>query len=275
MKKLLLMCAMVVFFSGIKVLSQPIEVQQASNTQIVDDTTASQQTSVEQKATEEQQTLEIPEEKGMHQVLKQKFIEGGVTWMTPILILLILGLSISIERIIYLNLATINTEKFLTELENTLNTKGVNEAKEYARNVKGPVASICYQALDRYNQGLEAIEKSIVSYGSVQSTNLEKGLSWLSMVIALAPMLGFLGTVVGMVQAFDAIEAAGDISPTIVAGGMKVALITTVFGLIVAIIVQIFYNYIVNKIDGLVLKMEEASVSIMDILVHYSEKNKQ
>lgn len=273
MKKLFIIVSVALFTGFFNLSSQPVEVQTATNAQIVDDTTSTQQSTVTQQPTKEQ-SLEVPEEKGMHQILKQKFIEGGVSWMTPILILLIIGLSISIERIIYLNLATINTEKFLNELENKLNTNGIEAAKDYARSVRGPVASICYQALDRYNQGLEAVEKSIVSYGSVQSTNLEKGLSWLSMVIALAPMLGFLGTVVGMVQAFDAIEAAGDISPTIVAGGMKVALITTVFGLIVAIITQIFYNYIVNKIDGIVLKMEEASVSIMDILVHYTEKNK-
>jgi len=225
----------------------------------------------EEKESGQEEAISVPEEKGIHQILKQKFIEGGVEWMTPILILLIFGLAISIERIFYLNLSTINTEKFLKELEDKLFNNGIEEAKDYCRNVRGPIASISYQALDRFDQGLEAVEKSIISYGSVQSSNLEKGLAWLSMIIALAPMLGFLGTVIGMVQAFDAIEAAGDISPTIVAGGMKVALLTTVFGLIVAIIIQVFYNYIVNKIDSLVLKMEDASVSLMDILIKFKE----
>jgi biopolymer transport protein ExbB len=248
------------------------QVMQATNSQIVDDTTQKAVTETPPKQESDIAQMEVPEEKGLHQVFKTKFIEGGVPWMTPILILLILGLAIIIERIIYLNLATTNTEKLLKKVEEALNTGGIEAAKEVCRNTRGPVASICYQGLDRYDQGLDVVEKSIISYGSVQSSNLEKGLTWISLGIALAPMLGFLGTVVGMVEAFDAIEAAGDISPTIVAGGIKVALLTTVFGLIVAIILQVFYNYLVSKIDSLVIQMEDSSVSIMDILVNYQRK---
>jgi biopolymer transport protein ExbB len=202
-----------------------------------------------------------------HQVLKQKFIEGGAGWMFPILFLLVLGLGLVIERIIYLNLSTTNTQKLLNKVETALETEGVVAAKEICKNTRGPVASIFFQGLDRHSEGLEIVEKSIVSYGGVLMGRLESNLSWIALTIALAPMLGFLGTVVGMVQAFDAIEAAGDISPTIVAGGMKVALLTTVFGLIVAIIMQVFYNYLISKIDNIVNSMEDATISFMDILV--------
>lgn len=205
--------------------------------------------------------------KSFHQIIKEKYIEGGVEWMTPVLICLILGLAIAIERIIYLNLATTNTEKLLNKIEEALKTGGVEAAKEVCRNTRGPVASIFYQGLDRSHEGIEMVEKSVVSYGGVQMGLLERGLSWLSLFIALSPMLGFMGTVIGMIGAFDAIAAAGDISPAIVAGGIKVALLTTVFGLIVAIILQIFYNYLVAKIDSLVGDMENASISLVDILV--------
>jgi biopolymer transport protein ExbB len=217
-------------------------------------------------------TANVDEGKSFHQVLKEKFIQGGAGWMTPILLVLILGLALVVERIIYLNLATTNTEKLLNGVENALNNGGVNAAKELCKNTRGPVASIFYQGLDRFDEGLEIIEKSIVSYGGVQMARLERNLSWIGLFIALAPMLGFLGTVVGMVQAFDSIEQAGDISPTVVAGGMKVALLTTVFGLIVAIILQIFFNYLVNKIEGIVNTMEDASISFMDIIVKHLHK---
>lgn len=202
-----------------------------------------------------------------HQTLKQKFIEGGPIWMFPILLTLILGLGLVIERVIYLNLSTTNTQKLLNKVETALEMEGVTAAKEICKSTRGPVASIFFQGLDRHSEGLEIVEKSIVSYGGVLMSRLENNLSWISLFIALAPMLGFLGTVVGMVQAFDAIEAAGDISPTVVAGGMKVALITTVFGLIVAIILQIFYNYLLAKVEGIVSSMEDATISFMDILV--------
>jgi len=216
-----------------------------------------------------QETLVAEEEapQSFHQVLKQKFIEGGAGWMFPILLCLIIGLGLVIERILYLNLSTTNTQKLLNKVETALEMEGVTAAKEICKSTRGPVASIFFQGLDRHSEGLEIVEKSIVSYGGVLMSRLENNLSWISLFIALAPMLGFLGTVVGMVQAFDAIEAAGDISPTVVAGGMKVALLTTVFGLIVAIILQIFYNYLLSKVEGIVNSMEDATISFMDILV--------
>lgn len=204
-----------------------------------------------------------------HQVLKNKFIEGSPAWMAPVLIVLILGLALVIERIIYLNLADTNTKKLLAKVEGALNSGGISAAKEVCKDTRGPVAGIFYQGLDRHEEGLEMVEKSIVSYGGVLMGRLESNLSWIALFIALAPMLGFLGTVVGMVQAFDDIEAAGDISPTIVAGGMKVALLTTVFGLIVAIILQIFYNYLISKVETIVNSMEDATISFMDILVKH------
>jgi biopolymer transport protein ExbB len=209
----------------------------------------------------------------LHNVFKEKFVQGGVQWMTPILILLIIGLAIAIERIIYLNLATTNTAKLLKKIEDALETGGVEAAKEVCRNTRGPVASIFYQGFERYGEGVEMVEKSIVSYGGVQMGRLENGMVWLQLFIALAPSLGFLGTVVGMVQAFDDISKAGDISPTIVAEGMMVALLTTIFGLIVAMILQVFYNYLLNKISSLVNSMEDSSISIMDIIVKYKAKN--
>ena len=202
-----------------------------------------------------------------HQIIKQKFIEGGPGFMGIVLLCLILGLALAIERIIYLNMATTDTDKLLNNVESALQSGGVDAAKEVCRNTNGPVASIFYQGLERSNEGVEMVEKSIVSYGSVQMGLLEKGLSWISLFIALAPMLGFMGTVIGMIGAFDAIEAAGDISPSLVAGGIKVALLTTVFGLIVAMILQIFYNYLIAKVDSLVNSMEDASISLIDLLV--------
>jgi biopolymer transport protein ExbB len=208
----------------------------------------------------------------MHYQIKTKFIEGGAGFMSSILLCLIFGLSIALERVIYLNLATTNTTKLLDSVESALNEGGVDAAKELCRNTRGPLASIFYQGLEREGQGLDIVEKSVISYGSVQMGLLEKGLSWIGLFIALAPMLGFLGTVIGMIIAFDNIQLAGDVSPTIVAGGIKIALITTVFGLIVAIILQLFYNTIVAKIDSITNKMEDASISFMDILVKFKLK---
>ncbi len=210
---------------------------------------------------------EVEEQQSFHQTLKTKFIEGGAGFMGVVLLVLILGLALAIERIIYLSLATTNSDKLLKDIDAKVSSGDVEGAKEICRNTRGPIASIFYQGLSRKNEGLDIVEKSIVSYGSVQMGLLEKGLSWISLCIALAPMLGFMGTVIGMIGAFDAIEAAGDISPSLVAGGIKVALLTTVFGLITAIILQIFYNYIVAKVDSLVNDMEDSSISFMDILV--------
>jgi biopolymer transport protein ExbB len=207
-----------------------------------------------------------------HSRLKQIFIEGGPTFMSFVLIALILGLAFSIERVLYLNLATSNTKKLLANVEQALESGGVEAAKDVCRKTRGPVASIFYQGLDRFDHGIEVVEKSIISYGGVQAGLLEKGLSWIALFIALAPMLGFLGTVIGMIGAFDAIEVAGDISPSLVAGGIKVALITTVGGLVVAIILQIFYNYCVAKIDSIVNNMEDASISLLDLLVKHQLK---
>ncbi len=210
---------------------------------------------------------EVVAEKTFHQVLKQRFIEGGPFFMGIVLVTLIMGLAIAIERIIYLNMATTNTEKLVNSVEEAIGTGGVEAAKELCRNTKGPVASIFYQGLDRMDEGVDAAEKAVVAYGGVQMGLLEKNVSWLSLFIALAPMLGFMGTVIGMISAFDSIEAAGDISPAVVAGGIKVALLTTVFGLVVAIILQIFYNYIISKIDSIVNNMEDASIKLVDILI--------
>ena len=208
----------------------------------------------------------------MHQVLMQKFLEGGWGWMLPVLVCLIIGLAIAIERMLYLSFSNINTKKFIEKFSETLNGQGIEAAKDLCRNTKGPVASIYYQGLDRYDQGMDAVEKAVVSYGSVQTGQMESGLSWIGLFIALSPMLGFMGTVVGMIQAFDQIQAMGDISPTAVAGGIKVALLTTLMGLIAAVILQLFYNYIVSKIDSLVNTMEDASITLVDILTAYSKK---
>lgn len=204
---------------------------------------------------------------GLHYTLKDKFIQGGAVWMTPVLICLILGLAFVIERIFYLNLSSVNSKKLLDKLEDALKNGGVERAKELCRDTKGPLAAVFYQGLDRYDEGLDSVEKAVVSYGGVQMAKLETNLQWISLFIALSPSLGFLGTVIGMVQAFDDIERAGDISPTIVAGGMKVALLTTVFGLISAMILQVFYNYLLTKVDSIVNDMEDATISFMDILV--------
>jgi biopolymer transport protein ExbB len=208
-------------------------------------------------------------DQSFHEVLKDQFIQGGVAFMTPILICMILGLAVSIERIITLNMATTNTKKLLTQIEDALAKGGVNAALDVTRNTRGPVASIFTQGLMRYSEGVEMVEKSIVSYGGVEMGRLERGLIWISLFISLGPMLGFFGTVVGMVQAFNDIEKAGDISPNIVAGGMKVALITTVGGLVVGMVLQVLYNYLVSKIDSLVNSMEDASISLVDILVKH------
>ncbi|MEM7363510.1 MAG: MotA/TolQ/ExbB proton channel family protein [Pseudomonadota bacterium] len=215
---------------------------------------------------------EATESKGFHQELKDRFVEGGPGFMGIVLLCLILGLAIAIERIIFLNLSTTNTTKLANNVEDALNSGGIEAAKEVCRNTKGPVASIYYQGLDRHDESIEAAEKAVVAYGGVQMGQLEKNVSWISLFIALAPMLGFMGTVIGMIQAFDKIQSAGDMNPSLVAGGIKVALLTTVFGLIVAIILQIFYNYIIAKIDSIVNSMEDASITLIDMLVDYKNK---
>ncbi|NBC82863.1 MAG: MotA/TolQ/ExbB proton channel family protein [Bacteroidetes bacterium] len=225
-------------------------------------------------ATAEEPAVEDPLEEGttLHKQIKGKFIEGGAVFMGFVLICLIFGLAIAIERIIYLNLATTNTDKLINEIEEALQQGGVDAAKEVCRNTRGPVASIFYQGLDRSGEGIEMVEKSIVSYGSVQMGLLEKNLSWISLFIAIAPMLGFMGTVLGMIAAFDQIRIAGDVNASVVAGPIGVALITTVSGLIVAVILQFFYNYLLSKIDAITNNMEDASISLIDLLVKYNAK---
>jgi biopolymer transport protein ExbB len=225
-------------------------------------------------ASDSEESTAPPEEAGLNYQIKQKFIEGGAGFMGTILLALIFGLALSIERILYLNFASINADKFVEKVEKTLNEEGVTAAKNLCRNTRGSIASIYYQGFSRLEEGntIDMIEKSAVAYGGVQMGLMEKGLSWISLFIALAPMLGFMGTVIGMIGAFDSIQAAGDISPSLVAGGIKVALITTVSGLIAAIILQIFYNYIVAKIDSLVNDMENATISLIDMIVKYQNK---
>ena len=222
------------------------------------------------EATEEAEAPELD----FVQTLKQKYIEGDPFWMTPVLICMIIGMALSIERVVYLNLATINTKKFLNDVEAALKSDGIEAAKDICRNTRGPIASIFYQGIDRSPEGIDMVEKSVVSYGGVQMGLLEKGLSWISLFIALSPMLGFLGTVIGMIQAFDKIVKDGQVSPTTVADGIKVALLTTVFGLIAAMVLQVFYNYILSKIDGLVNEMEDSSISLVDMMLKYKTTTK-
>ena len=217
----------------------------------------------------------VVEEGGIHKELKTKFIEGDAGFMSLPAIALVIGLAFCIERIVYLSLAEVNTKKLLANIEGALEKGDVEGAKEIARNTRGPVASICYQGLMRIDEGLDVVERSVVSYGGVQAGYLEKGCSWITLFIAMAPSLGFIGTVVGMVMAFDDIQQAGDISPTVVAGGMKVALITTIFGLIVALVLQVFYNYILAKIEEITSQMEDSSITLLDIIMKYNLKYKK
>ncbi len=245
----------------------------SDTTEVASDTTMADTAAVETAAPEPVAAAVEPEpetEASFHQVVKEQFIDGGPTFMGIVLLCLILGLAISIERIIHLNLATTNVKKLLANVEDALNAGGVEAAKEVCRNTRGPVASIFVQGLMRMSEGIEMVEKSIISYGSVEMGKLERGMVWISLFISLAPMLGFMGTVIGMIGAFDAIAEAGDVSPSLVAGGIKVALLTTVGGLIVAVILQLFYNYLVSKIDSLVNNMEDASISLVDMLVRHN-----
>ena len=276
MKKLIALLTIAGFMTfGI---SNSVLAQQEENTPQTEQVAAEATEQVAEEAAPVEEVVEtatieeVEEEPTFHEVLKKQYIDGGWGFMTLVLIVLVLGLAISIERIIYLTLSTTNTKKLVAEFEVALKEGGIEKAKELCRNTRGPVASIFYQGLLRYNDGLEEVEKSMISYGSVMNGNLTSGSSWITLFIALGPMLGFFGTVIGMIQAFDAIAAAGDISPTVVAGGMKVALITTVFGLLVAMILQIAYNFILNKIEGILNDMEESTISFMDILTAYNRK---
>lgn len=276
MKKLLAVIAIFSFFTvnnAYVANAQPGE-GDSTTTQVDSSATNTASTTTDAVAPaddEEDAPAAAPEEDlGFHEIVKKRFIEGGATFMSFVLICLILGLAFVIERIISLNLASTNTRKLLLAVEERVKAGDLNGAKELCRAQRGPVASIFYQGLDRISEGPEVVEKSIIAYGGVQMGLLERGLPWISLFIALAPMLGFMGTVLGMIDAFDAIAKAGDINPTIVADGIKVALLTTVFGLLVAIILQVFYNYIMSKIDGIINNMEDSSISFMDILLKYN-----
>ena len=228
----------------------------------------------------EEEVADVEEEKssegeGLHKIIKTKFIEGSAGFMSLVAIAMIFGLALCIERIIFLSLSEINSKKLLEDIQAALENGDVEGAKAICRDTRGPVASICYQGMLRIDEGLDVVERSVVSYGSVQASNLEKNLSWITLFIAMSPSLGFLGTVIGMVQAFDDIQKAGDISPNVVAGGMKVALITTIFGIIVALILQVFYNYILSKVEALNTDMEDSSVSLLDIIMKYNLKFKK
>ena len=275
MKKLIFILGLLVF------ISNPFLAQTDTNENLIIDSSIIEPSPEEDEQTktaevqevepEDIQQEEVVEENtSVTQALKLKFIEGGPLFMSFVLIALILGLALSIERIIYLNLATTNSKQLLDDIEKALSNGGEEAAKEVCRNTRGPVASIFLQGLERSSEGVEMVEKSVIAYGGVQMGLLERGLSWIGLFIALAPMLGFMGTVIGMIQAFDIIELKGEAKPDELAGGIKVALITTVSGLIVAIILQIFYNYIVSKIDSLVNQMEDASISLIDVLVKHN-----
>ena len=246
---------------------------------VAQDSTATEQVAATDSAaavesTQVTEAAPVAEEGGMHKALKQKFIEGGAGWMAPIAFCLIVGLALCIERILYLSLSSTNTKKLLTSIDEAWDKGGVNAAMEICRNTRGPVASIFYQGLSRFDEGIDVVEKSVASYGGVQLGLLEKNLTWVSLFITLSPSLGFLGTVIGMIQAFDKIQQVGDISATVVAGGMKVALITTIGGLIVALILQLFYNYILNKVETILNKMEDASITFLDHVIRYNVKHK-
>jgi biopolymer transport protein ExbB len=274
MKKVISLIALTAMFtfSGNFTYAQDEVVESEEATEVVEEvveTPAAPEAPAEESAT----TAKIEDDSlSITQQIKVKFVEGGPVFMSFVLAALIFGLALCVERIIYLNMATTNTKKLLADVENALNSGGVDAAKEVCRNTRGPVAAIFYQGLDRANQGVEQAEKAVVSYGSVQMGLLEKGLSWIALFIALAPMLGFMGTVIGMIDAFGTIEAKGDVNAADVASGIKIALITTVSGLIVAMILQIFYNYIVAKVDSLVNQMEDSSISLVDMLVKHEAK---
>ncbi len=275
MKKLFSLLVLICFFAiGTTHAQDDTMVQDSINR--VQDSIATAQELAEQeaaaakvKADAEAAAATPVQEQTTHQAIKEKFIEGGWQFMSMVLICLILGLAVAIERIIVLNLATTNKDKLLAKVEDALREGGVGRAQEVCAATRGPIADIFAQGLMSANRGIEIVEKTVVSAGSVEMSKLEKGLIWISLFIALAPMLGFMGTVIGMIGAFDAIQAAGDIQPSLVAGGIKVALLTTVGGLIVAVILQIFYNYCVSKIDSIVTDMEDASISLIDLLMKH------
>jgi len=275
MKKLFAFVAvlmMLSFGASINALAQDEPVDTTAVEQVADSAATETPAAVEEAGVTVGDEAELEEGGELHKKIKAKFIEGGAGFMGALLLCLIFGLALAIERIIYLNLATTNTEKLLGNIEASLESGGIDAAKEVCRNTRGPVASIFYQGLDRADEGVEAAEKSVLAYGSVQMGLLEKNLSWISLFIAIAPMLGFMGTVIGMIEAFDQIRIAGNVSAQLVAGGIQIALITTVTGLIIAVILQVFYNYILSTIDNLVNSMEDSSITLIDLLIKHNLK---
>ena len=274
MKKLLAIVAMfgVFAFGATQSMMAQADSAAAVTDSMMVDSTAVDTAAVEATEVVETEEPQPVEQVSIHKELKTKFIEGDAGFMSLVAIALVFGLAFCIERIIYLSLAEINSKKLMADIEEKLKVGDLEGAKAICRDTRGPVASICYQGLMRFNEGVEDVERSVTAYGSVQAGYLEKGCSWITLFIAMAPSLGFLGTVIGMVMAFDKIQQAGDISPTVVAGGMKVALITTIFGIIVALILQIFYNYILSKIEEITSNMEEATISLLDMCMKYNLK---
>ena len=276
MKKLFAIVAMLGMFTFGTQMVYAQEEATPVTTEVSDSTATEEVAPVEETtpAEEAPAVVEEAEQEGFHKVLKTKFIEGDAAFMALVAIAMVIGLAFCIERIIYLSLAQVNTKKLMEAIAAALEAKDVEKAKNICRNTAGPVAAICYQGLLRIDEGLDTVERSVVSYGSVQSGLLENGCSWITLFIAMAPSLGFLGTVIGMVMSFDEIQRAGDISPTIVAGGMKVALITTIYGIVVALILQLFYNYILAKIEALTADMEDSSIVLLDLLTKYNLNKK-
>ncbi len=286
MKKLFAIVAVLGLLGTTQVAAQTEEANNVPQTEVTDSAAlandsiapiAADSTAAEAPAADEAQAVkaEVVEEggiAGVHKMLKVKFIEGDASFMSLVAIAMVIGLAFCVERIIYLSMAQVNTEKLMARIADALSKNDVEGAKEVCRNTAGPVAAICYQGLLRIDEGLETVERSVVSYGSLQSSMLEKNCSWITLFIAMAPSLGFLGTVIGMVMSFDEIQQKGDISPTIVAGGMKVALITTIYGILVALILQVFYNFILTKIESLVADMEDCSITLLDLLTKFNLK---
>ena len=281
MKKLFAIVAVLGLLGTAQVAAQTEDVNNVQQTEAVEaasDSAAVEAPAVEEPAVEEPAEaapVEVVEEEGIagvHKTLKTKFIEGGAEFMALVAIAMVIGLAFCVERIIYLSMAQVNTKKLMASIADALSKNDVEAAKNICRNTAGPVAAICYQGLLRIDEGLETVERSVVSYGSLQSSMLEKNCSWITLFIAMAPSLGFLGTVIGMVMSFDEIQQKGDISPTIVAGGMKVALITTIYGILVALILQVFYNFILTKIESLVSDMEDCSITLLDLLTKFNLK---
>lgn len=261
--------AMLAFGSNVALAQEEAAPSQEAAVETVDEAVAPAAEVVEEAAPAEEEATGLV---ALHKTLKTKFIEGGAGFMAATLLCLVFGLALCIERIIYLSLSKTNTKVLLANVEKALNEGGIEAALDVCRNTRGPVASIFYQGLSRYNEGVDVVEKTVASYGGVQLGLLEKNLSWISLFISIAPSLGFLGTIIGMIAAFDKIQQVGDISATVVAGGIKVALLTTLLGLIIAIVLQLFYNYILSLIEGLVNEMEDSSISLLDLVVEFDKK---